>query len=168
MRPRSLKRPLLLALALVAMLGPAEKARADQAMTVKNLGVNLMAKPGLLAARVGAPLERGEVVTCLKKDADWYQVKTRDGREGWLKKTALVEEKVVLSKKVGGEGAAISKDEIETAGRGFTKDVEAQYRGSRGQLDKGFAALDALEKHRVDPGKAVQFAAEGKLAGGAP
>ncbi|HEY3447717.1 MAG TPA: SH3 domain-containing protein [Myxococcales bacterium] len=161
-----LARVALLALALVLALA-AGSAQAEETMTVKNLGVNLMSKPALLAPRVGAPLERGELVTCLKKDSDWYQVKAKDGREGWVKKAALVEAKVALSKKMGGEGAAISQDEIETAGRGFTKDIEASYRSSRAELEKGFAVLDQIEKRQVDPGQAAAFAQEGKLAGGA-
>ncbi|MBI5549357.1 MAG: hypothetical protein HY901_36185 [Deltaproteobacteria bacterium] len=154
------------ALGLLLVAGVAVAApRQGETLTVKALNVNLMSGKSLLSARVGSsPLDRGAHVRFVEASADWYKVTTSDNRTGWLKKSALEERNVVLSKKIGGEGVQVSQHEVETAGRGFTKEVEAEYKGSRSNLTPGYAALDRIEKHTVDPQAANGFAKEGELA----
>ena len=57
-----------------------------------------------------------------------------------------------------------SSDEVELAGRGFTPQVEGQYREKNPNLD--FSHVDKIEKTAIDPGELEAFVNEGKLAGG--
>jgi hypothetical protein len=68
---------------------------------------------------------------------------------------------VPLSSKPGGSGGSVNRDEVELAGRGFTPEVEQQYRGKNPSLD--FRHVDAIEQTAIDPEELEAFVAEGKL-----
>ena len=154
---------MVLTLALVASLAIAAPA-AKSIVTVRVLSAKVMAGPKFIGAAAGS-VSRGQQLTFEEAKGDWYRV--TGAFSGWIHKTNLTERQVTLSSKPGGEGAgAASSEEVELAGRGFTPQVEGQYREKNPNLD--FSHIDAIEKTSIDPGELDAFVQAGKLAGGTP
>ena len=53
-------------------------------VTPKGKKLNLRKNPTVKSAKVGTPLTKGMKLEVLKKKARWIQVKTEDGRVGWV------------------------------------------------------------------------------------
>lgn len=154
---------IVLTLALVASLAIAAPA-AKSIVTVRVLSAKVMTGPKFIGATAGS-VSRGQQLTFEEAKGDWYRV--TGAFSGWIHKTNLTERQVTLSSKPGGEGAgAASSDEVELAGRGFTPQVEGQYREKNPNLD--FSHIDAIEKTSIDPGELDAFVQAGNLAGGTP
>lgn len=104
----------------------------------------------------------GEKLTELSHKGAWYQVKSASGKTGWVHQSAVTTKKIALS---GGSTTAAqraSSDEIALAGKGFSEEVEEQYRKANAELD--FAAVDAMVAFEVSDESVVAFLKEGKLA----
>ncbi len=130
-------------------------------VTVRVMSAKVMKAPKFIGPTAGA-VSRGDNLTVREVKGDWYRV---DGAAaGWINRTSVAEGKLVLSSKPGG-GSGASRDEVELAGRGFTPDVERQYRTSHPTLD--FAHVEAIEEIEVDVAGLSKFVDEGGL-GGAP
>ncbi len=130
-------------------------------VTVRVMSSKVMKSPKFIGPSSGA-VSRGDALTIKEIKGDWYRVE--GAATGWINRTSVVEGKVALSSKPGGGGGA-SRDEVELAGRGFTPDVEAEYRGKHPDLD--FSHVEAIEATQVDLAELGAFVAEGGL-GGAP
>jgi hypothetical protein len=151
--------------ALLALAGAAGAAPAKgQKVTVQTLTAKLMKTPSFIGATT-ARLVRGEQLTFVEAQRDWYRVQAPGGASGWINKSAVVDKAVALSTKPGGGAGGATPDEVALAGRGFSKDVEEKYRSEHRDLD--FSHVDAIEKLDVDTDALAAFAAEGKV-GGAP
>jgi len=151
----------VLMLVLAASLALAAP-KAKSIVTVRVLSAKVMANPKFIGAAAGS-VSRGQQLTFEEAKGDWYRV--TGTYAGWIHKTNLTERQVTLSSKPGGEGAGTaSRDEVELAGRGFTPQVEGQYREKNPNLD--FSHVDAIEKTTIDPSELEAFMIEGKLGGG--
>lgn len=135
--------------------------KAGSVITVRVMSAKVMKAPKFIGAAAGS-VSRGDQLTIQEIKGDWYKV--TGARSGWINRTSVVEGKVALSSSPGGGGGA-SRDEVELAGRGFTPDVEEEYRGKHPDLD--FSHVDAIEKTSIDFTELEAFVAEGGL-GGAP
>lgn len=129
-------------------------------VTVRVMRAKIMAKPKFIGASSGRA-SRGQQLTFREAQGDWYRVEGRFN--GWIHRTAVVEKRVQLSAQPGGGGGA-SRDEVELAGRGFTPQVEGQYRNQNPNMD--FSHVDAIEKLEVDGTELERFVATGGLTGG--
>jgi len=157
MRLRTVVCSILLA-AGIAVAAP----KVGSVVTVRVLTAKVMKTPKFIGPAAG-DVSRGAQLTFQEAKGDWYRV--TGTVEGWIHKTNLTERQVTLSSKPGGEGAgAASRDEVELAGRGFTPQVEGDYRQKNPNLD--FSHVDKIEKTSIDPGELEAFVTEGKLAGG--
>lgn len=157
MRPRFLICSILLAASL-AIAAP----KTGSIVTVRVLTAKVMKAPKFIGPAAG-DVSRGAQLTFQEAKGDWYRV--TGTVEGWIHKTNLTERQVTLSSKPGGEGAGnASRDEVELAGRGFTPQVEGEYRNKNPNLD--FSHVDKIEKTSIDPAELEAFVAEGKLGGG--
>jgi hypothetical protein len=126
--------------------------------------VVLRQKPSVLSDAVGFPLAFGTRVTVVR-DPDNFsfcEVKSPKGQTGWVPKSALARQ---ISSPVyqAGVGSAVeAKDhEIASAGKGFSEEFEASYRGSNPQAN--FAAVDRMESRAVGAEAVRAFAQEGGL-----
>lgn len=151
-----------LALAITAAGVVYSKPKAGQILTVRVMSAKVMKAPRFIGATAGG-VSRGDKLTFRAARGDWYQV---DGAaSGWIHRTNVVDKEIQLSSKPGGGGGGhASRDEVELAGRGFTPQVERDYRGKNPKLD--FSHVDAMEKISVDLEALAAFVAEGELAGG--
>lgn len=156
-------RAALLAVLLAAGLAVAAP-KIGSIVTVRVLTAKVMAAPKFIGKSNG-DVSRGQQLTVAETKGDWIRVTGAGRATGWIHKTNLTERAVTLSSKPGGEGkGAASRDELELAGRGFTPQVEDQYRQKNPKLD--FSHVDRIEKTEVDPAKLEAFIAEGELAVG--
>ena len=158
-----MSKPLTIGAAVAALLiaGAVWAApKVGDAVTVRVLSTKVMKAPRFVGPSSGTA-SRGEQLTIRQVKGDWYQVQGR--QSGWIHKTNVVEGKINLSSKPGGEGAA-SRDEVELAGRGFTPQVEDQYREQNPELD--FSHVDGIERTQVDLLTLEAFVREGGLQAG--
>lgn len=157
MRPRLVGFALLL-IASLAIAAP----KVGSVVTVRVLTAKVMKGPKFIGPTAG-DVSRGAQLKFEEAKGDWYRVSGTVS--GWIHKTNLTERQVTLSSRPGGEGAGnASRDEVELAGRGFTPQVEGEYRNKNPNLD--FSHVDRIEKTSIDPAELEAFVAEGKLAGG--
>lgn len=144
----------LLLTAGIAIAAP----KVGDTVTIRVLSAKVMKAPKFIGSSAGS-VSRGEQLVVKEVQGDWYRV---DGNAaGWLHKSNVTEGKVTLSSTPGGGGGKVNQDEVELAGRGFTPQVEKQYRDKNPNLD--FAHVDAIEKTSIDPAELEAFVAEGKL-----
>jgi hypothetical protein len=117
-----------------------------------------MKSPKFIGPTAGS-VSRGDQLTIKEVKGDWYRVE--GSYSGWIHKSNVTEGKVQLSSTPGGSGGNVNRDEVELAGRGFTPQVEQQYKDKNPNLD--FSHVDFIEKTAVDPAELEAFVSEGKL-----
>lgn len=152
---RALLLALVCATAMTSVLWAAPKVGSK--VTVRVMSAKVMKSPKFIGPSAGG-VSRGDQLTIKEVKGDWYRVE--GPVSGWINRTSVMEGTVALSTKPGGGGGA-SRDEVELAGRGFTPDVEEQYRGSHPDLD--FSHVEAIEQTQVDFTELEAFVTEGGL-----
>jgi hypothetical protein len=90
-------------------------------------------------------LSYGDRVLILESSGSWRQVKKAPGGEltGWIHVSALTEKHILL-KPSGDAAVRATSDEVAIAGKGFTKEVESQYKSENPKLD--FTPIDRMIK----------------------
>lgn len=151
------------ALALALCLG-AGWSIAAKVMSVSVRDGQVRETPSFLGKIVGKATY-GQSVDVLQEQGDWSKVTLPGGVAGWMHKTALSTDKLAMS---GGSAApgSVSGKEMALAGKGFSAEVEADYKRSHGG---NFAAVDAMERVSYSPSALLAFLSQGdvKPQGGA-
>ena len=146
-------------LALVLATGVALAApKVGSAVTIRVMSAKVMKSPKFIGPTSGS-VSRGDQLTVKQVKGDWYRVE--GSFAGWIHKSNVTEGRVALSSTPGGSGGNVNRDEVELAGRGFTPQVEQQYKQKNPNLD--FSHVDAIEKTSVDPTELEAFVTEGGL-----
>jgi len=108
-----------------------------------------------------ASVKEGEEVTLVEREEPWLRVDYK-GIQGWMSESAVTDDPdVVLSKDRAARG--VRATEQSAAGRGFTPEVEKEYRKTNPNLDGAFKYLDQLEATKYSDDKILKFLEEGKL-----
>jgi hypothetical protein len=151
-----MKRVLLLLLfgAGIAIAAP----KIGSTVTIRVMSAKVMKSPKFIGATSGS-VSRGDQLVVKEVKGDWYRVE--GNTSGWIHKSHVTEGKVALSSTPGGATGNVNSNEVELAGRGFTPQVEQQYRQKNPNLD--FKHVDAIEKTSIDPAELEAFVEEGKL-----
>lgn len=162
MKPMTKRRPWLFVgvfvlAAGIAFAGP----KTGSTVTIRVLSAKVMKAPKFIGAAAGS-VSRGDQLTVKEVKGDWYLVE--GSVSGWIHKSSVTEGKVELSSKPGETGSGVNRDEVELAGRGFTPQVEEEYRSKNPNLD--FSHVDNIERTSVDPTALEDFVADGGLGGG--
>ena len=100
-------------------------------------------------------LSHGDEVALIRDNGKWAEVRA-GSQSGWVASASL------SSRRVAASGAAITSSEVAMAGKGFSQDVEAEYR--KGGVD--FSAVDSMELINVSGDDLLVFITEGRLARG--
>jgi len=100
-------------------------------------------------------LSLGEEVELVRDDGKWAQIRSGNVT-GWVSSASLSSRRVVAS------GSTASVSEVALAGKGFSPDIEIEYKKSG--LD--YSMVDAMEKMYVKPEELERFVTEGRLARG--
>jgi hypothetical protein len=132
--------------------------KVGSTVTIRVMSAKVMKSPKFIGPTSGS-VSRGDQLTVKEVKGDWYRVE--GSFSGWIHKSNVAEGKVALSSTPGGSGGNVNRDEVELAGRGFTPQVEQQYKDKNPNLD--FSHVDAFEKVSVDTTELEAFVAEGKL-----
>jgi len=147
---------LWVALALVAGLAWA----AGQVMSVQVRTSKLRARPSFLGTTV-SEVTYGTQVTVGSRQGPWVHITGPQGQTGWLHESALSGKDLAM---VSGETEAAtgaSSEEIALAGKGFSDQVEQEYRQQNQGLD--YKTVDRIEKIVVTPEQAEAFLAAGQV-----
>jgi uncharacterized protein YgiM (DUF1202 family) len=153
-----MKRTILIALFCL----PATGLFAQKAGDTLYVNVNsaaLKSSTGFFASTTGT-VKYGDQVKVVAVNNKWLQVRTSANVTGWIASSSLTTKKISAQ----GSAANASAREIALAGKGFSPEVEAEYKKDGGQID--YAAVDAMEKVTVSDKELLAFIEEGHLAKG--
>lgn len=131
-----------------------------ETLVVKVKTTNLKKEPVFYSSTI-VVLNAGDQVEKIDEQQGWYKVRTDKGLAGWLHSSAVQEKKfslLALDKSVASEASA---KEVSLAGKGFNKQVEAQYKASNPAIS--FVVVDKMVKLRVSTKQLVDFIKKGKL-----
>jgi len=117
--------------------------------------------PALIRAPFGAALEESG------REGDWFRV-SYQGKEGWIHKSAVQEQKFQLSSLAGGQAEEASQDEVALAGKGFNPEVEKAFRDKNPKMR--YDLVNQVQAYRVEEQRLQAFIRAGNLRepGGAP
>ncbi len=103
----------------------------------------------------------GDRVTVNQAQAGWCEIATATGATGWIHESALTPKRVVLSSGAGDARTGASGEEVALAGKGFSKEVEAEYKKQNLNLD--YTWVDWMGQQTVPDAQLVQFLQQGDL-----
>lgn len=136
-------------------------ADAQKSMTVQVQEGQLRATPSHFG-KITAKIFYGDGVTILEEKGDWKRVSVADGKgQGWLHGSALTSKRPILKAGRSQAGTSVSQDEIALAGKGFSEEVEKEYRKSNANLD--YAWINRMETIRISPRQMENFIEDGRL-----
>lgn len=154
----------IICLALVCLLFFSQTAGAQKTMSVQVREAYLRATPSHLGKMVAKTTYSAQV-TVLETRGDWKKVSLPGKKaQGWLHGTALTGKIIVLKAGQKTVGSSVSRGEIALAGKGFSEDVESQYRKSNSNLD--YAWIDQMEAMKVSLEQVQEFVSRGRLVSG--
>ena len=144
-------------LAALCLAGAAHAA----AMNVQVQSGQVRSTPSYLGAVV-TTVSYGQSVEVVATQGAWHQVRTPDGKTGWMHDSALTTKRV--SMQAGGAAArtGATGDEMALAGKGFNSDVEAQFKASHAGAD--FTWVDKMATFKVSAAEIQRFVQAGGLA----
>ena len=97
-------------------------------------------------------LTQGTEVTFIRDTGKWTEVRSGN-QSGWVASSSL------SSRRVAASGAAITANEVALAGKGFSKEVEAEYKKN----GLSFTVVDSMERISVPGNELLRFINEGRL-----
>jgi hypothetical protein len=146
-------------LALAWTLHAAAAAEGQKTMHVQVKEGELRAAPSFLGAVV-APVKYGDPLEVLEVKGAWTRARVpQTETAGWIHGTALSSERVKLAAGSSDAKVAASSGELALAGKGFNKDVEAQFKANNKDVD--FTWVDRMETFRVTARESQAFLREG-------
>jgi len=157
----SRSRTSLFALLFLAAAAAAFAADPVQ-MSVKVKEAQLRTSPSYFTGKIAAMLAYTDRVTVIEKQKDWARVSFPAKKaEGWIHLSALQDKAIALTS--GSETVAkqASSGEVQLAGKGFNKEVEAKYKQDN-KLD--YTWVDKMEAFKVTPEQIVAFFTQGGLS----
>ena len=136
-------------------------AWAANEMSVQVRDGQLRNRASFLGAVVGT-VAYGDRVTVNQTQAGWCEVSLA-GKTGWIHESALTPKKVVLaSGTTDARVQSVGSEEVAVAGKGFSKEVEAEYKKQNPELD--FTWVDWMGQQTVSNERLVAFLKQGNLA----
>ena len=101
-------------------------------------------------------------VETLGGQGPWQQVRTPDGKVGWLHSSALTGKRLQALSGGGSVSAGASGDELALAGKGFNSDIEARFKADHREVD--FTWVDKMATLKASSAEIAQFVQSGGLA----
>jgi uncharacterized protein YgiM (DUF1202 family) len=141
----------------VVFIGSAESPKT---MSVQVREGQLRSTPSFLATIV-AKLSYGDKVEIIQDQGSWKKVAVRGGVQGWMHVSALTAKTIVLKAGAGNVQTSATSGEIALAGKGFSEEVEKQYKKLNRNLD--YAWVDRMERFQVTPEQMQAFLKQGHV-----
>ena len=100
----------------------------------------------------------GDAVLVIEEKGKWKKIQLIEEPAvfGWVSTSALTKKKIVKT----GSRVSASAEELALAGKGFSEDVEMEYKK---QGNFNYDAVDKLEENKIDVEKILDFMISGKL-----
>jgi uncharacterized protein YgiM (DUF1202 family) len=147
-------------LVLLFLLVVAAAWAGPPAVQVKEASV--YAKPSSLGKLVGK-VPYGTVLTVLATQGGWAQVRVDSASlTGWVRTQSFTTKDLDLQ--AGSQVSGVSSTEVSLAGRGFTEEIEQDYKTKNPQLD--FADMDKMEGYGLPDDQLTAFLTNGGLVPG--
>jgi uncharacterized protein YgiM (DUF1202 family) len=138
-------------------------AAGQKVMSVQVKESQLRETPSHLG-KIVVRVSYGDRVTVSEEKGDWKKVSLNRKSQGWIHNSALTGKQIALKAGQANVGSSVSQNEIALAGKGFSKEVEAQYRQSNKSLD--YAWINRMEAIKMSPRQMEDFIAVGRLTPG--
>jgi len=136
-------------------------AWAAKEMSVQVRDGQLRNRASFLGTVVGT-VAYGDRVTVNQTQAGWCEVSLA-GKTGWIHESALTPKKVVLaSGTADARVQSVGSEEVALAGKGFSKEVEAEYKKQNQNVD--YTWVDWMGQQTVSTDRLVEFLKQGNLA----
>ena len=138
---------------------------AQLSVTVKE--TQILDKAGI-AGKILATVAYGDKVTVLDQPAGarkgWLKVQSADGKlQGWVRAADLTKRAVAMTAGSQAASQTASSADVAAAGKGFTKEIEAQYSKDQ-KLD--YTWVDKMETFTVPSPQVQAFMAAGGIKEG--
>jgi uncharacterized protein YgiM (DUF1202 family) len=141
----------------IALLAPALLA-ATMHVQVRNGQVR--ERPSFMG-RIVANLAYGQTVDAVATQGDWTQVRLANGQSGWMSNSTLTTKHITVKQTTGAVQTGASADDLALAGKGFSADIEAEFKKQNRNIS--FAPVDKMEKMKASPVQIQAFIAQGGL-----
>lgn len=148
-----MKKYILIIMVLI-ISGATISANSDNMMSITVKKAQIRTSPSFLG-KIVYILEYADRVEVFDERAGWFFIGIASSNDrGWVHSSALSKKKIVL--KAGSEnvGSNASNNEVALAGKGFNKQVEAQYRS---QNDMDYTWIDKMEEYTFNPEEVIKF-----------
>jgi uncharacterized protein YgiM (DUF1202 family) len=149
-----------LLLVMSALLVTTAAWSASGRMSVQVRSSELRSSPSFLGASV-AIVGYGEQVEVVSQQGNWMEVYASSGTKGWIHQSALTKKKVVLRPGGADVETGASEEELALAGKGFSADVEKEFRLDHADID--FNWVDRMEQMKFSPQELISFLTQGGL-----
>jgi hypothetical protein len=135
-------------------------AAPQKTMTVQVKEGQLRGTPSFLGTIV-AKLSYGDKVEIIQDQENWKKVAVRGGAQGWIHTSSLTTKTIALKAGAGNVQTSATGGEIALAGKGFSEEVEKQYKKLNSKLD--YAWVDRMERFQVTPEQMQAFLKQGSI-----
>ncbi|MBP7830743.1 MAG: SH3 domain-containing protein [Kiritimatiellae bacterium] len=139
---------------IAALLALAPAAWAGTEMSVQIKAGQIRATPSYLG-QVLATVNYGARVDVLQQRGDWMEVQAAGAPKGWMHSSALTKKKIVLASGSEDVQTRTSGEELALAGKGFNKEVEAEFKQQNPEVD--FSWVNWMEKTRYSMEELTAF-----------
>lgn len=140
------------------MIAFAAFAGAQKSLSVQVQEGQMRSTPSFLGT-VLARMPYGERLVLIDDQGAWKKVSGK-GVQGWMDASALTTKTIVLKAGANVQTGA-SQSEISIAGKGFSEEVEKQYRSQNRNID--FAWVDRMQRFRITPEEMQAFLKQGQV-----
>ncbi len=156
-----MKKSSLLAVAL--LLAAAALFGAPKQMSVNVRETQVRATPSAMG-KILTVVKYGDRLEILQVQSGWAEVALPGGKlKGWVRLSVLQDKRIALTAGDAAAASGASSGEVALAGKGFNKEVEAQYRDET-RLD--YTWIDRMEGYRLSTEQMLAFLQDGGLPQG--
>ena len=153
----------IITLVLVCCGSVGTRAARSGVMTVQMKTSELRTTPSGLG-RVVTTVKLGDRLTVLEDQGCWSLVSTETGLTGWIPNSSLVRGKVDIGSGDRDARVAASDDEMSLATKGFTSQVEADFKNQHQDVD--FTWVDKMIGMDVSTAEMLKFLEQGEVQAG--
>jgi hypothetical protein len=147
---------------LICLNGFPVYAAGQKMMSIQVKKGEIRSTPSFLG-NIVARLSYGDRVYVREERGPWVRVGLPgNSNEGWIHTSVLTSKKIVLNPGAANVQTSASSDELALAGKGFSKQVEDEFKGKNPNIN--YAWIDRMEKFVVSEKQIKQFLKEGELS----
>ena len=147
---------------LICLNGFPVFAAGQKMMSIQVKKAEIRSTPSFLGIIV-VRVSYGDRVFVQEERGPWIKVGLKgNSNEGWIHTSVLTSKKIVLNPGSANVQTSASSDELALAGKGFSKQVENEFKGKNPNIN--YAWIDRMEKFVVSEKQIKQFLKEGELS----